>query len=80
MSYHDPRSSADIDNRFDFHPATTAEKRGEHGSVREAHKSLAHFVDAHVPPGREKALAITHLEQAMMWANAGIARQPEVAE
>lgn len=66
--------SAEIAHRFDFHPATTAEKRGEHGSVREACKTLALFLDEHLPEGREKALAITNLEQAMFWANAGIAR------
>jgi len=27
-----------------------------------------------VPPGREKALAITKLEEASMWANKGISR------
>ncbi|MFM9261467.1 hypothetical protein ACKAMS_22780 [Rhodococcus sp. 5A-K4] len=74
MSHSDPRPSADIDNRFDFHPATTAEKRGEHGSIREACKALAHDLDAKVPPGREKSLALTNLEQAMFWANAAIAR------
>lgn len=77
MSYHDPNSSADIDNRFDFHPATTDEKRGEHGSVRDACKAVAHKFDRDVPPGREKALAITKLEEAMFWANAAIARNPE---
>ena len=70
-------SAADIAHRFDFHPATTAEKRGEHGSVREACKSLALFLDENVPDGREKALALTNLEQAMFWANAAIARSKE---
>jgi hypothetical protein len=27
-----------------------------------------------VPPGREQSLAFTALEEAMFWANAGIAR------
>ncbi|WP_407107872.1 hypothetical protein [Rhodococcus aetherivorans] len=72
--YSTPAAAADINNRFDFHPATTAEKRGEHGSVREACKALAHALDARVPNGREKALALTKLEEAMFWANAGIAR------
>ena len=77
MLYNNPASAADIDNRFDFHAATTAEKRGEHGSIREACKALAHDLDAKVPPGREKSLALTNLEQAMFWANAAIARQAE---
>ncbi|MFC9874886.1 Acb2/Tad1 domain-containing protein [Nocardia salmonicida] len=72
-------SAADIEHRFAFHAATTAEKRGEHGSVREACKALALFLDERVPDGREKALAITSLEQTMFWANAAIARQKEVA-
>ena len=70
-------ASADIDNRFDFHPATTAEKRGAHGSVRHAHKQLAEFVDEHVPAGREKALAMTKIEEALFWANAAVARSVE---
>ncbi|QYM76923.1 hypothetical protein [Leucobacter luti] len=67
----------DINNRFDFHPATTVEKRGEHGSVRNACATLAHFINEHVPEGYEKSLAITNLEQAMFWANAAIARDRE---
>jgi hypothetical protein len=27
-----------------------------------------------IPPGREQALFVTKLEEAMMWANAAIAR------
>jgi hypothetical protein len=69
-----PTSAADINNRFDVHPATTEDKRSEHESVREACKSLAHALDSRVPNGREKALALTKLEETMMWANAGIAR------
>ena len=74
MTFHTPASTADIDHRFDFHPATTEEKRAEHGSVRAACRDLAHQFDRDIPPGREKALALTHLEDAMMWANAAIAR------
>lgn len=66
--------SADIQNRFAFHPATTAEKRGDHTAVRTHCADLAHFINEHVPDGREKALAITHLEETMMWSNAAIAR------
>lgn len=78
--YSTPAAAADINNRFDFHPATTAEKRGEHTSIREACKTLAHALDARVPNGREKSLALTHLEEVMMWANAGIARAASTTE
>ncbi|TDZ91159.1 DUF7681 family protein [Mycobacteroides salmoniphilum] len=74
MTFHNPNSSTDIDHRFAFHAATTEEKRAEHGSVREACKELAHKLDRDLPPGREKALAVTKLEEAMFWANAAIAR------
>lgn len=32
------------------------------------------MIDALVPDGREKSLALTHLEETVMWANAGVAR------
>jgi hypothetical protein len=65
----------DIANRFAFHPATTEEKRNEHGSVRNHCWDLATFLNGKLPEGREKALAITKLEEVMFWANAAIARQ-----
>lgn len=67
----------DIEHRFAFHAATTEEKRNDHTSVRMALYVAADYVDANVPDGREKALAITKLEEAMFWANAAIARQTE---
>jgi hypothetical protein len=44
-------------------------------SVRMRIKDLAEDLEAFVPDGREKALVMTHLEEAMFWANAGIARE-----
>lgn len=73
MSYDDPKSSADIDNRFDYHRPND-EKVIAHENVRESCKAVAHYIDAAVPPGREKSLALTKLEEAMFWANAAIAR------
>ncbi|KAA0022074.1 hypothetical protein FOY51_15540 [Antrihabitans cavernicola] len=64
----------EIAHRFDFHPASTDEKRGEHGSIREACKALALKLDDALPNGREKATALTKLEEAMFWSNAAIAR------
>jgi hypothetical protein len=63
----------EISNRFSFHPATTQEKRNEHTGVRSRCKELAFYINSAVPEGREKALALTHLEEVMHWANAAIA-------
>ena len=68
---------ADITNRFAFHPATTEEKRNEHGSVRNALWDVAELFNRKLPEGREKSTAITKLEEAMFWANAAIARAPK---
>lgn len=67
--------AADIANRFDFHAATTEEKRNEHTSVRQACRRLADDLNERVPEGREKAIAIGRLEEVMFWANAAIARE-----
>lgn len=64
----------ELENRFAFHAATTEEKRNEHTSVRQNCLQLALFLNEKLPEGREKALAITHLEEVMLWGNAAIAR------
>jgi len=63
----------DIDNRFTYH----APKPGQpaiYEDIRSVVKTVAQFVDKACPDGREKSLAITHLEEAVFWANAAIAR------
>jgi hypothetical protein len=67
-------SPDDIANRFAFHPATTEEKRDEHTSIRQACRRLADELNERLLEGREKSLAITHLEEVMFWGNAAIAR------
>jgi hypothetical protein len=70
-------NTPDLEHRFNFHPATTEEKKNSHASVRMHCLSLARFIDDTLPPGREKSLAITKLEEVMFWANAGLARQQD---
>lgn len=69
--------ASDIENRFAFHAAASQEKCDEHTSVRQNCRQLADFINENVPEGREKSLAITHLEETMFWANAAIARAGE---
>jgi hypothetical protein len=42
--------------------------------VRAAAKELAATIVNAAPPGRETSLAVTHVEEALMWANKAIAR------
>lgn len=65
---------SDIEHRFAFHAATTDEKRDAHGSIRQACRVAADYINDICPDGREKSLAITALEEAMMWGNASLAR------
>ncbi len=65
---------ADLTRRFAYHPATTDAVRDAHAQMRASCLSLAGQLDVLLPEGREKSLAITNLEQVMMWANAAIAR------
>lgn len=64
----------DLINRFRFHPATTEEKKDAHASVRNQCLELALHLNSVVPDGREKSLMMTHLEEVMLWGNAGLAR------
>lgn len=63
----------DLTKRFTYH-APTPEKVTQHEQVREFAYQFALFLNDNVPEGREKSLAITHLEDVVFWANAGIAR------
>ncbi len=69
---------ADLEQRFAYHDAPTGSKGETHEAVRDRCHGLADFINTWVPDGREKSLAITSLEETMMWANAGIARLPEL--
>jgi hypothetical protein len=65
--------SAEVERKFAYH-RPTPERVKAHESVREGCRALYEFIDGKVPGGREKALALTSIETAMMWANAAIAR------
>lgn len=69
--------SNDLDNRFKYHPPKDAETQYAHEQVRDNCLALAvNVIDRFCPESREKSLAITKLEEVMMWANAAIARNP----
>jgi hypothetical protein len=66
-------SPDDLANRFTYHaPKGDQPDRYEH--IRRAGLSFATLVNEYSPASREQSLAFTHLEEAVMWANAAIAR------
>ncbi|WP_025849115.1 DUF7681 family protein [Paenibacillus ehimensis] len=62
-----------IENNFKYHSPKEGQPE-KYTAVREKAKELAYLIDELCPNSREKSLALTNLEQAVMWANAGIAR------
>jgi hypothetical protein len=67
-------TTEDLINRFGYHPANTEEKKSAHELVRAECLQVAVSWNDALPPGREKSLALTKLEEAMFWANAAHAR------
>jgi hypothetical protein len=62
-----------IENNFMYH----SPKEGQpevYTTIREKAKELAYLIDEKCPNSREKSLAMTKLEEAVMWANASVAR------
>lgn len=63
-----------IEKAFTYH----APKEGQpqkYEEIRNKAKELAYLIDENVPISRELSLAMTKLEEVVMWANAGIARE-----
>lgn len=59
-------------DRFAFHPAT-AVTGPIHDHIRKLFASVAAEVLNGVPAGRHQSLALTALQEAMMWCNAAVA-------
>jgi hypothetical protein len=66
-------TSDDVVNRFVYHPPKNDQtKRYEHLRATALH--LASEIERECPPSHETSLALDHLETAVMFANAAIAR------
>lgn len=61
-----------IEDIFTYHKSTEAQA-GRYATLRFRGLRIALAIQQCCPESREKALAITSLQQAIMWANAAIA-------
>ena len=62
-----------IENNFKYH-APKEDQIEIYKNIRENVKQVALLIDDYIPNSREKSLALTKLEETVMWANAGLAR------
>jgi hypothetical protein len=63
----------DLEKRFTYHPPK-GDQPDRYKKMREWGLHIASFIQENCPDSREKSLAITKLEECIMWANASIAR------
>ena len=68
-----------INNDFVYH-APHGDQVERYASLREAGRQLAIKIVESTPVSREQSLALTKLEEAVMWANAAIARNEKPGE
>ena len=67
------KTAATIETNFMCHPLTDDQMR-RIKDTRDNARGFAWMLNRFCPPSRELSLAMTKLEECMMWANASIAR------
>lgn len=63
----------DLEKNFTYH-APTEEQKETYANIRKIAHDYAEYLQERCPQSRELSLALTNLEQTVMWANASIAR------
>ncbi len=64
----------EMEIRFTYHPPT-GDQPQRFEALRASAKQFAQLVLDSTPASREQSLALTAVEEAVMWANAAIARR-----
>ncbi len=63
-----------IEHNFTYHPPKDGQQT-RYETMRNKAKEFATEIAHMSPASREQSLALTHLEEAVMWANAAISRE-----
>lgn len=66
-------SLEDLENRFTYHPPK-GDQAARYEHFRKLGLELALQIGVECPDSREKSIALTKLDEVVMWANAAIAR------
>ncbi len=61
-----------IESAFVYH-APKGDQTARYEQIRSMAKHVAFNLIQHCPDSRERSLALTHLQECIMWANAAIA-------
>jgi hypothetical protein len=69
----DARVAAQLEKAFTYH-SPKEDQPARYTALRGKAHELATLITYATPPSREQSLALTKLEEAVMWANAAIAR------
>lgn len=70
------KDAKNVENNFTYHSPLPGQPERYH-AIRDTAKTFAELLTQFCPPSRELSLALTNLEQSVMWANAAIARNEE---
>lgn len=74
MKYNESEQQRKIrENNFTYH-APKEDQIQRYTTIREDANRLSLYLNQNCPPSRELSLALTKLEESVMWANAAIAR------
>ena len=68
-----PKIDQELERRFSNHPAQ-GDQRNRYAHLWEEAKHFAYLIRAVTPYTREQSLALTALEESVMWSIAAIAR------
>lgn len=80
MSYNPSDRVLDhIERVFTYSPPA-GDQPARYVAIREAARELARMIVRLTPESREQSLALTRLEEAVMFANASIARNERIAD
>lgn len=71
--YENGQNISRIENNFVYH-SPKGDQQERYVAIRDKAKELALLINNCTPASREQSVAFTQLEDAVMWANAAIAR------